>query len=138
MTGELSQFGLFLRKIAFQFAAQLLELQEIGFQVLGEYVLEPLSHSLRQDGRLAIRTDRNFHRTIGHDSPHVKVTSVWDIGNVQKMALEATQRHGPADLPRFDGRHNADVVSTDLPRPSSPPWDELNTRMCIGQSLDWF
>ena len=138
VSGQGPERGLFLGKIAFQFPSEGLQFIEVGFDIFRQHVFQPLSHALGQNGSFSIGADREFERAIGHDAPHVKVTTIRHIGHVEQVSHQATESNGPFDFTGLDGGHDADVVSSDLPRPCAPSGNGPDVGMPVDQRLDGF
>ena len=75
------------------------------------------SHAFGQNGGFAIGADREFQRTVGDDATHVEIAPVGHVGHVQQVSHQSAKSDGPLDFSRLDGGHDADVVSSNLPRP---------------------
>ena len=136
MSGQRPERGLFLGKVAFQFTSEGLQFIEVGFDVLRQHIFQPLAHALGQNGSFAIGADREFERAVGHDAPHVEVTSLRYICHIEQMPHQSAESNGPFDLARLDGGHDADVVSSNLPRPCAPMGNGPDVGMPVDQRLN--
>lgn len=136
MSGQSPERGLFLGKIALQFTSERLQFIEVGFDILRQHVFKPLAHALGQDGGFAICADREFERAVGHDAAHVEVTAIGHIGHVEQVSHQSAESNGPFDLSRLNGGHDADVVSSNVPRPCAPSGNGPNVVMSVDQPLD--